>query len=325
MEKVKIVMPICLIVVFCSLAYGIYQLLFLFRFHEMMKRAWEESVRVLDVKRQTRKKLEKKTSALYGEMEKKTFMAKIDSHLSYSGLGTRFPKLTAENFTAVLALIISLEWLVLSLILRNMGQGLITAVLTGFLVFEGLHFLRAMRYRRISSELLRLIDTLEMQALTCKDVIQMLCFSAEKVKEPLRSELFFTVIDARHCGNSSKAIRRLCNRVEHRYAKDLFLNLDICSRGKANYREVIRTAKKIVMQDLANSAKLKMLYRNAFFFTVALSGIGFVCMNVMLQMTVGQGNLWSLWQDGGIGKACLVYLGAVSLGGAWHFAKKMLG
>lgn len=314
----RILVPVLLGLLFLSLFETVYRFFYLLRQHEVLKRAWEKSVKVLDQKNKNRKELEKKQEVLFGEMERKNLSAGLDRLFAYSGIYSRFPHLTAEKFTSVLAVGICMETVLVWLLSGRLFTALAAAAVTLTVILELLKLLRAVRRRKIEEESLHFLDLLEMNALTSQDVIQIFRKTAAKVSDPLKTELFNMVADAEHSG-ASAAVRKLAGRVENPYLKDLFLNLEICSRYKANYGEVISAAKKIFQQDAAAREKLRKLYQNQFGYIVVLLVIGAACLQGMCSGMTGGGNVFViLWQSGGAGRLIAEYLAAASALGLWR-------
>lgn len=319
----KILLVVSLGALFAGLFYGFYQLFYLLRVHENLKRAWEKSEKVLKERRESRKSMEREVESLYGEMEKKSLMAKIDCTLTYSGLNTRFPVLTAEKLVQRFFLFLCVEVICIFFICRDMAFTLTAAAFTALLVREVLQFIRAVRKKQINDEFLHCIDYMEINASASNDIIEIIRMTALKVKEPLKSELFTVVFDAKHCGNKSEALRRFCNRIEHKYMKDLILNLDTCSRQKENYKEVLKEAKKIMLQDLANQERLRKMYRNTFFFTLALGIGGQMMLQFIASGFMGGGNVLKiLWESGVGGKIITLYCTGVFAGSVYFAGKR---
>lgn len=294
--------------------------------YEILKNAWEKSLKVLDAQNQTRKRIEKQTVSLYGEMEKRTFIAKLDAILAYSGLYRRFPGLTAEKSAAgmltALGLITMLLWFITGKILIGMGAaGLMLCI-----AYESFHTMRAIRKRKIDAEILHCLDMMEMTAVSSRDVLSIIGKTAVKVKEPLRSELLSAVVDAEHSGDTSQALRRLTNRIENKYLKDLLLNLDICSKYTESYQDVLKASKKIFLQDSVNREKLRKLYKNTLQFILVMTGIGIFCLQAASRLMAAEENvIFLLWHSGTAGQVILLYLLCVITGSIWHSGMKALG
>lgn len=194
---------------------------------------------------------------------------------------------------------------------------------TLYVQWQVLEFLRVRRNRKISEELLHCIDLMEIHACTTEPVIEILRKTAGQIKDPLRSELERTVDDARYSGQTSAALRRLCNRVEQKYMKDLILNLEICSQAKANYKEVLSAAKRIFIQDMANEEKMRKLNQNTFGFTLLLGMVGIIGLNSILSFfTAEEGAFLVLWKSGNMGKGIVLYLLMVAGTGLWRIGKR---
>lgn len=323
MSEQKIILFLCLVAFFVGLICVFYFLFSSFNVYKMLKKAWEESVRVLEQRKINRKTEESRYVALYGEMEKRHLTARVDNLLSYSGMYTRFPNLTAEKLIAV----VIAEGVCILLCSGIFLQSLAVAVLiTGGIIYvqwQGLEYLRVRRNRKICEELLHCIDLMEIHAYTTESLVEILTKTALQINGPLRSELERTVDDARYSGQTSAALRRLCNRVEQKYMKDLILNLEICSQAKANYKEVLIAAKRIFIQDMANEQKMRKLYQNTFWFTLLLGMVGIFGLNSILSFfTAEDSAFFILWKSGNIGKGIVLYLLIVAGAGLWKIGKR---
>lgn len=323
-KQIQITVTILLIVLFGSMFYAVHHFFYLMKQHEVLKNAWEKSIKVLDTKKQNRKKLERKATALYGEMEHKTIMAKLDATLSYSGIYAKFPKMTAEYIVSIVmifALIIGIATWFFS---KKLLYALIGMVGIIAILYEAMLTIRLFRNKKITDELVHFLDVAEMGSLTRKDVVSILKYSAFKVKEPLRTELLLTVLDAEHTGNSSLALRKLINRVENKYLKDLLLNLDICSKFKANYSEVLKATKKIFLQDVANREKLRKAYQNSLSYNVVMVIVGFFVIQLFGGVVQVDNTFAALWGSGIIGQLIILYLVGMSVFSIWTSAIKTI-
>lgn len=325
-NTMKILIMICFCIFFAGVFYTVFLFFSLLKQYEILKNAWEKSLKVLDAQNQTRKRIEKQTVSLYGEMEKRTFIAKLDAILAYSGLYRRFPGLTAEKSAAgmltALGLITMLLWFITGKILIGMGAaGLMLCI-----AYESFHTMRAIRKRKIDAEILHCLDMMEMTAVSSRDVLSIIGKTAVKIKEPLRAELLSAVVDAEHSGDTSQALRRLTNRIENKYLKDLLLNLDICSKYTESYQDVLKASKKIFLQDSVNREKLRKLYKNTLQFILVMTGIGIFCLQAASRLMAAEENvIFLLWHSGTAGQVILLYLLCVITGSIWHSGMKALG
>lgn len=316
-EILRIVVSVALALLFLTILLSIYQFLYLLKQHEVLKKAWEKSIKVLNTKKQTRKQLEKSNAALYGEMEAKTIMAKLDSALAYSGIYVRFPTWSVEYFTAGLLMGVMIEIALVWLFSKSILLALFASMLTVFIIFQLLQTARAIRKRKIDAELLSFFDLMEKAIITSKDIVNVLSKVENRLKGPLKKEIFCTIVEAESTGNVSYAFRHMMNRVENKHLKDLLLNLDVCCHHKANFGEVIAKLKKIYIKDKENKELLRKMYRNSF--------MGIIILVVIITWIIfrsADNALMVLWQGGLIGQLILIYLLVVSVIVLWTTALK---
>lgn len=303
--------------------YFTYMVFCMFGRYELTKRAWEASIDMLVSRNRKRINLEREAYVMYGEMERKNLTGGIDRILSYSGITGRFGWVTAEVVMAAVSLLIFLEMLAVVLMFGKFFPAVGIAVFTLLLLYETGNLMRALRGRRINDELLHLEDLMEIYAYSNEDILQIMGKAALKIRGPLQGELLKMLYEAENSGQISLALRRLCNRIENKYFKDLILNLEICSRYMANYQDVLKAAKKILKQDEQNRKKIQKLYRKSFLYSVMFLGIGAVSIYGMGIFAGVEGNIWLyLWRAGSFSKGLVIYMAATAAFGLWNISSK---
>lgn len=312
-----------------ALCWLFYELLNVFHRHQYLKEAWEKSLAEIDSRYQSRRENDLLNENLYGEMEKKTYIARLDAQLAYGGIYSKFNKinLTAEKF-AVAFLIENMLVFIFSLLFwkGNFLYSLVFTVFNYIFFSELLTFIRSVRNKRIDDETLHLMEIMELNASTNDDIIKIMELSASKVHGPLGEEVQNAVNDAAHGGNISQALRRLCDRVESKFLKDLFMNLDTCCAYKANYEDVISACKKLYMADEGNRKKLSNMYKGMVLYILILSSVILICLNTCGSLFAeGDANVFVLlWSSGIFGQIIVLYMLMVFILGLWRAVRKAI-
>ena len=198
-----------------------------------------------------------------GNREKKNVFYRMDEVLLRTGIRDKVPFLTVE----LLILLGSMFFLfVLMVITKWTGSfilGIAVSILLYILALEIVKLLLRRRRKKVEDNILQFANLLENYSRTSDDIVSIFHKIAIYLEEPLRSAIEKCYIETIATGDFAVACNHLDIRIGNRHFSDLLANIEICSRHRANYEEVIRGNKEIIRKYLSERDVRAELARNA--------------------------------------------------------------
>lgn len=186
-----------------------------------------------------------------GNRDRKNPFYRMDEMLIHAGIRKRFPSLTVELLILLLATV-TLTVLIISS--EMTGSLLLGMAVVGFLLMGltmGIKLLIRMRQRKVEDSILHFANLLENYARTSDDIVMIFHKISVYLEEPLQSAVEECYIEAYTTGDFATACNHLDISIGNRYLSDMLANIEICSRHRANYEEVIHGNKEIVRKYLS--------------------------------------------------------------------------
>ena len=212
---------------------------------------WQKFLKYASEATERRLQEEERLQKEQGNREKKNFFYRMDELLIRTGVRRKFPFVTVE--LALLAgAIISLTVLIVCTELSGsivVGFGIIGTVY--LVVYETASFLIRRRQRKVEDNILHFANLIENYARTTDDIISIFRKISIYLDEPLRSAIETCYMEAYTSGDFATACNHLEVSIGNRFFSDLIANIEICSRHRANYEEVIHGNKEIIRKYLS--------------------------------------------------------------------------
>lgn len=213
--------------------------------------------------------------------EKHTFLLALERQLQYSGLKICFPNLTVEWWIAgntVIAAIVFMFFLLLC--------GLLPAVIGTACILAGewllLRVLRTVNLRRVSNNLMKLLDFLGNYSVTAADATSVFSQVSRYMEEPLRSALDACCYEAQTTGDSGLALLSMAEKIEHPKFKELARNMEISIRYCADFSALVKSSHKSLREYLRISLERRSMLRESAVNMALLLG-----MSIVVLLTVG--------------------------------------
>lgn len=229
---------------------------------------WQKFLKYASEATERRLQEEERLQREQGNREKKNLFYRMDELLIRTGVRRRLPFVTVELALLVSA-IFSLVVLIVSTELSGsvvVGIGIIGTVY--LVVYETASLLIRMRQRKVEDNILHFANLIENYARTTDDIVSIFRKISIYLDEPLRSAIETCYMEAYTSGDFAAACNHLEVSIGNRFFSDLIANIEICSRHRANYEEVIHGNKEIirkylserdVRREMATDARMQIL------------------------------------------------------------------
>ncbi len=216
----------------------------------------------LDRKYKRRLIKERRIRQTTGNHSGKSFLYKVDRMLDYSGIRNMAGSINAEIYivlvgsTAVLAGISAM--ITFHSIFIAISAAVIIILLSGII----LYILSGIYYRRLENDIMTFLNLVENFSRTDNDIVQIFKKALFYLEEPLKGLLSEFCNEAESMGDTAAAFNNLSARIEHAKCRELFRNLQVCSKYEANYDAVIKDCRMSMIDYLAVKADRKAIINN---------------------------------------------------------------
>jgi Flp pilus assembly protein TadB len=283
-----------------------------------MKKTIQSLYTQMNEQEKLRAETERQQRDIHGAGGKMDLLAAVDEKLAYSGIREKVKWITTEVYI-ILVLIITVVISTAVTLISGPVYGILTAALV-LLIFElALDLLIMYRNKKTESVMLQFMNIVDNFSRTSDDLVFILERSSRYIEEPLGSQIYDAVIEARNTGNTLLALQDLQDKVKNKHFKVLVRNLEIASRYETNYSDIIEDCRDIFHDYIKNEKEKRSIRVNGLIeiFTMLLTGT--FCLWVLGDMTDYGGVVAMLMAGGLTGKILLVYL-IVSIVAAFYIA-----
>ena len=217
----------------------VYSVLNYFRDYSRMRQRWIHLRSQLSEAEKERAHNERILREIQGESTKRDFLSRVDEELAYTGIKIKFRWLSTELFI-IMSVIIILVVTTLVTVIGGILPGLVAGVLTLFVIRLGLLILVNIRNSQTELVMLQLMNIMQNLSKSSDSLISVLERSSRYIDEPLSSQIYQAVIEARNTSDTYEALKALQDGVKNKHFKMLIRNLEISSRYESNYADVIQ-------------------------------------------------------------------------------------
>ena len=247
--------------------------------YRILKSVVDRTYTRLSDKEKVRLNLKKEQKLVYGDIEEKGVINKLDRILTYSGLKHKFKFLNTE--------LILLFWIVESALAVIIAQyfdaflyGVIIALLIIVITYMSLSVFSNIQYKTVHKSILKFVNIVENFAATSNDIITILEKSCAYAQNPIKDAVYRCVVEARNSGDKDYALRKLQDSIENEYFKELIRTLRIASNYESNYVEVIRDCKSMLQQSLKYESEKQSIRNNGRNDMILLTAVGVLCISL---------------------------------------------
>lgn len=292
---------------FALVFYMVYCALNYFKYYSRMQKTIQTLYSRMNEQEKSRAQAERQQRDIHGAGGKRDILARLDEELAYSGIKDKFKWMTTEIYIIIILVIVAL-----ALIITTALFGLFVGVATGFLVYICLRtiisVMVSVRNKNTESVMLQFMNIVDNLSRTSDDLISILEKASKYIEEPLSSQIYDAVVEARNTGDTLLALQDLQDRVKNKHFKVLVRNLEISSRFETNYSDIVEDCREIFHNYLKAEKEKRNIRISGLLEIATMLGCGFLCIYLISDI-VDNGNIVvTLLQGGPVGIAILVLL-----------------
>lgn len=260
---------VALLLTVMAFSYHLYKFLY-------KKNIIEKMVNDFETNYQKRQELEEKIRREEGNVIKKGFIHHIDIMIERSRLRKKIPFLTTELYL-VISIIVGLACFILSkLFIQFWVVNVLIGILSVFGMYLVIYYSSGFNFEKIDDQIITLINDIENFSNVSNDIVTIFENVADYLDDPLDEYFMEFVQYSRETGDIEGAFKNIEGKLENEKLQNLFKNLEIASRNRANYKELMKEARSIFNGYFDSKTKRKILISNgrAGIFTLLIVGIG---------------------------------------------------
>lgn len=246
-----------------------------------------------------------------GNREKKNVFYRMDEMLIHTGIRKRLPFLTVEMMLLFCAAFFFIVVVIFTEFTGSILLGIAAAGILYMLSAESIRMLIRFRQRKVEDNILHFANLMENYARTSDDIVSIFHKISIYLDEPLRSAVEKCYMETYTTGDFAAACSHLDISIGNRYFSDMLTNIEICSRHRANYEEVIHGNKEIVRKYLSERDVRQEMARNARIEIGIMAVIGGWTLSILNSMF--SGGLFRLLLGSIFGNAVLAVLVLIAL------------
>ena len=292
---------------FALLVYIVYSAMNYFKYYSRMQKTIQSVYTRMSEAEKDRAQIEKQQRDIHGNGGKHDWLASVDEELAYSGIKEKLKWITTEIYLIIVLLTIVIVTAFVTTA-SNIWYGLIAGVLVFFGFKLALGLMITSRERKTESIMLQFMNIVDNFSRTSDDLIAVLEKASRYIEEPLSSQIYDAVVEAKNTGDSMLALQELQDKVKNKHFKVLIRNLEISSRFETNYSDIIADCRDIFHNYLKSEKEKRSVRINGILEIGTMLLCGFLCIYLIGDITES-GNLVTTLMGGGmLGKGILVYL-----------------
>ncbi|MBE6047155.1 MAG: hypothetical protein E7213_01900 [Clostridium sp.] len=208
-------------------------------------------------KYEERQRKRKTVLLLEGEHENKSVLERVDILIERAQLKRFFPFLTSEILIVVTLIVAFL----ISFLVYKFFQLMIFAIPVFFLVIMFtillLQSMCKITYDKIDEQVLIYINILENLAASNGDIVTIMEKSIPYLKEPLKTFTTQFVFECKKGIELDEAFKNFQNKIESKRLKQLLINLQVSSKFKANYKDILSKSRVIMKNYFSEKERRK--------------------------------------------------------------------
>ena len=292
---------------FALLFYIVYSAMNYFKYYSRMQKTIQSVYNRMSEQEKLRAQTERRQRDIHGAGGKHDWLAKIDEELAYSGIKEKLKWITTEVYIIIVILTVAIVATIVS-VLVGYAYGLLSAALT-FMLFKLVISLMAnARDKRTESIMLQFMNIVDNFSRTSDDLISILEKASKYIDEPLSSQIYDAVVEARNTGDTLQALQDLQDKVKNKHFKVLIRNLEISSRFETNYSDIIEDCRDIFHDYIKSEKEKRSLRVNGILEIGTMLLCGLFCIYIIGDITE-QGNIVVVLMNGGaIGQGILIFI-----------------
>ena len=292
---------------FALVFYIVYSTMNYFKYHSRMQKTIQSMYARMNEQEQQRAQVERHQRDIHGDGSARDWLARVDEELAYSGIKEKLKWITTEIYLIIVAILVAIVTTVMTLV-----AGLWAGVLGGAAVILTFKCILAVlannRDKKTESAMLQFMNIVDNFSKTSDDLISILEKASRYIDEPLSSQIYDAVLEAKNTGDTLSALQMLQDKVKNKHFKVLIRNLEISSRFETNYSDIIEDCRDIFHDYLKSEKEKRSLRINGILEITTMLLCGFFCIYIIGDITE-QGNIIAALLAGGfVGQAILAFI-----------------
>lgn len=209
---------------------------------------------------------------LYGDVKATGFLNKIEVDLRYAGIvkGKISFEVVVLAMTSIVTMSVVLSWVTLKNTYITLVSPFVVIIAMKIIIDNKI----GIRYKKTDAELLSLLAATSNYCLVTDNLVSILERAACNLNGVLRKEILVAVDVIRAKGETSIVLKELEINNPHPFFKTFIRNLEIASRNKANYIDVVNECKSMLDITRENEKKIAQSKQDARGMIMILSFIG---------------------------------------------------
>jgi hypothetical protein len=159
--------------------------------------------------------------------------------------------------------------------------------------------LSGIRNRKIEAEMLQFMNIIDNFSKTSDDLIEILERSSRYIDDPLGSQIYDAVQEARNTGDTLLALQDLQNTVQNKHFKMLIRNLETSSRFENNYSDIVEDCRNVFHEYIRAQKEKRSLRLNGMIEVLIMVATGFASI-IMIGQMLEDGNIMDALLNNGI-------------------------
>lgn len=291
---------------FLLLVYIVYSALNYFKYHSRMQKTIQSIYVQMSDQEKARAEAERQQRDIHGEGVKQDWLSKVDEELAYSGIKEKLKWITTELYLIIVTLTATIMT-TLFVLFAGLWQGLLAGILSVGAFKIAITLLCNARDRKIEAQLLQFMNIIDNFSSTSDDLIDILEKSSRYIDEPLGSQIYDAVQEARNTGDSLLALQDLQNSVQNKHFKILIRNLETSSRFENNYSDIIEDCREIFHEYIKAQKEKRSIRSNGLMEILIMVATGVMSIGMVGQIADG-GNVIDILLSGGTAGIVIFWL-----------------
>lgn len=272
------------IYLFLCLMYIVYSIFNYFKYYSKMKNKLSVLYAQMGEQERARAEAERRERDIHGAGIKKDWLQKLDEELAYSGIKDKLKWLTTEIFVTVVGVT---DVVVSTIVLTLAGplNGIITFALIIAFFKLLIVFTSNARDKRTEEQLLQFMNIIDNFSKTSDDLVDILEKASRYIQDPLSSQIYEAVQEARNSGDRYIALQDLMDSSKNKHFKLLIRNLETSSRYENNYSDIIEDCRTIFHDYIRAQKEKRSIRYSGIIEILMMVGTGSMCLSMIGQMT----------------------------------------
>lgn len=288
------------------IVYIVYSTMNYFKYHSRMQKTIQSLYIQMSDQERARAETERQQRDIHGAGIKTDWLGRLDEELAYSGIKDKLKWMTTEIYIILVTLITTVVGTAFVLF-SGLWQGILAGVIIVVIFKLIITLLCNSRDKKIEAQLLQFMNIIDNFSRTSDDLIDILEKASRYIDDPLGSQIYDAVQEARNTGDSLLALQDLQESVKSKHFKILIRNLETSSRFENNYSDIIEDCRSIFHDYIKAQKEKRSIRFNGVVEILIMVGTGIMSISMVGQIADG-GNVIEILLNGGTAGIAIFWL-----------------